>query len=95
VNGVGPADDGQLAGADGLAACRAHRQGVELVAAAVAEHDGLGPRRALLIAPLLQREDDGTQLLAGLGEVVLVALGPLGVGPSLDQSDFLEPAATA
>ena len=93
--GVGGDPEIQLAGADGLAACRADRPWVELLAAAVPEHDRLGPGHALLVAPLLKREDDRAQLLSGLGEVVFVALGTLRVQPSLDQPECFEPAKTS
>ena len=87
---VGAAADGEVAAAYRLAARRADRQRVELGAAAVAEDDGLGAGVDVAVAPLLEREQDRVQLLAGRGQQVLVARRPLGVAPPLDHTARLE-----
>ncbi len=60
LDGVGPAGDCQLAGADGRPAGRAYRERVKFGPARVLEDDWLLPWVYVVVAPFLQREHDRT-----------------------------------
>ena len=90
VDRVRPAGHLQVAQPGRLAARRAYRRRVELRAAAVLEHDRLGARVQVPVAPLLEREQDRVQLVARLGQLVLVARWALGVRAPLDDPGVLE-----
>src|SRR5947209_10171118 len=83
LDGMGPAFDGQLSGADRRAASCAYRQRMKLGPARVLEDDWLLPRVHVVVAPLLQRKHDRTQVSTGFGQVILVARWVLGVHASL------------
>ena len=68
---------------------------VELGAAGVLEDHGLGARVDVAVAPLLELEQDRVQLLARLGQQVLVARRALGVEAALDDARLLELAQPA
>src|SRR4051812_32113713 len=89
---MGAALDHQLPGSDRFSAGRTHRTRMELGAARVLEDDRRGARVQLLIAPFLEREDDGAKLGASLGQVILVAGRVLLVDSPLEYADFLETA---
>lgn len=70
---MGAALDHQLPGPDRFSASRTHCAWMELGATRVLEDDRRGARVQLLIAPFLEREDDGAKLGACLGQVILLA----------------------
>ena len=79
----------------GSPAGRADRLRVELGAAGVLEDHGLGARVEVAVAPLLELQQHRVQLVAGLGQQVLVARRALGVEPALDDARLLELAQPA
>ena len=70
---MGAALDHQFPGPDRFSAGRTHCARMELGATRVLEDDRRGARVQLLIAPFLERKDDGAKLEACLGQVILVA----------------------
>src|SRR4051794_6730688 len=89
---MSPALDRQLSTCDRGHARGAYRQRLEFSPTCVLEDDWLLAGVDVLVAPLLQRKNDRTQIGAGLGQVVLVARWALGVDPALEHADLLEPA---
>ena len=89
---MGPALDRQLAGADRCPAGREYSQRMKFGPARVLEDDWLMPRVDVDVAPLLQRENDRTEVSTGLGQVVLLARWLLGVHAPLEHAELLEPA---
>src|SRR5207248_11234971 len=92
VDGMGPAGDRQLAGLDRCPAGRAYRQRMKFGPARVLEDDWLLSRVHVVVAPLLQRENDRSQVGTSFGQVILVARWVLGVHASLQHAELLEPA---
>jgi hypothetical protein len=90
LDGVRAADDGQVAVLERLAARGANRERVELRATGVREDDRLGARVAVPVAPFLERMEHEVELVAGLGQHVLVTQRPLLVRATLDQPGLLE-----
>src|SRR5688572_3061189 len=90
-----PAGDRQLTEADRVPAGLADRDRVELGPARVPEHDRLRARVAVPVAPLLEREQDRVQLVAGVGQQILVPRRAIGVAAALDHARLLERAQPA
>jgi hypothetical protein len=89
-HGICAADDAKPIGLDLLAAGPAYGSRMKLGAALVREDHGLRSGVDVTIAPLLDRQDDRSEILARIRQVVLVARRPLGVAPTLDDPKRFE-----
>src|ERR1700693_3433583 len=88
--GVRAANDSQLARVGLSPARRTHRPRMKLGAAAVREDDRLLATVQVQVPPLLQREDNGSQLGARFRQVVLIARRARRVEAALNDPYILE-----
>ena len=87
--------DGEIAELDWLTAGRADDGGVERRSAAVSEFGCLNAPATPAVSPLLERQQDGRELAAGVGEQVLVAWRVLAVAAAVNDSPLDQPRQAA